>query len=211
VTTVRYNGTIHDLMLLDALSETRATRSRHRPGHRFPTRRARNHLARQRPRSASHPGVARSGDGPAESTCPPLQVSTTTWPWSLTQVWSQRSRPGWIGLPAIGRLGCRVGWRACGWGSGMPPPPGQLPPPWARWELEAPTASAACSSAQVAELAARSLLGSALLLSASQRQTGRWRTVQAEQSTATVSSPYGDVPVMGTGPGRRPRPWQTTR
>ena len=27
VTTVRYNGTIHDLMLLDALSETRATRA----------------------------------------------------------------------------------------------------------------------------------------------------------------------------------------
>jgi acetyl esterase len=27
VTTVRYNGTIHDFMLLDALSETRATRA----------------------------------------------------------------------------------------------------------------------------------------------------------------------------------------
>jgi hypothetical protein len=30
--------------------------------------------------------------------------------------WRQRSRP-WIKLPAIGRLGCRVGWwGACGWG-----------------------------------------------------------------------------------------------
>jgi hypothetical protein len=32
---------------------------------------------------------------------------------------------------------------ACGWGSGMPPPPGQIPPPWAWWENEAPTARAA--------------------------------------------------------------------
>ena len=30
------------------------------------------------------------------------------------------------------RLGCRVGWwSACGWGSGMLAPSGQLPPPWA--------------------------------------------------------------------------------
>jgi acetyl esterase len=55
VTTVRYNGTIHDFMLLDALSETRHA-SRHRPGHRFPTRRARNHLARRCPRLAEHSG-----------------------------------------------------------------------------------------------------------------------------------------------------------
>jgi len=59
--------------------------------------------------------------------------------------------------------------------------------------------------------ARQSALGSALFLYASQRQTGRWRTVQAEKSTATVSSAYGEVPVMGTGPGRRPRPWQATR
>jgi hypothetical protein len=57
----------------------------------------------------------------------------------------------------------------------------------------------------------RSLLGSALFFNAGQRQTGRWRTVQAEQSTATVSSAYGEGPVMGTGSGRRPRPWRTTR
>jgi nucleoside-diphosphate-sugar epimerase len=36
------------------------------------------------------------------------------------------------------------------------------------------------------------------------------RALMAE-TTATVSSTYGEVPVMGTGPGRRPRPWQTTR
>jgi len=29
--------------------------------------------------------------------------------------------------------------RAGGWGSGMPAPSGQIPPPWARWEYEAPT------------------------------------------------------------------------
>ena len=46
--------------------------------------------------------------------------------------------------PAIGRLGCRVGWwSACGWGSGMPAPSGQIPPPWAWWENEAPTTRAA--------------------------------------------------------------------
>jgi hypothetical protein len=47
------------------------------------------------------------------------------------------------------RLGCRVGWwGACGWGSGMPAPSGQIPPPWAWWENEAPAARAACSSSQ---------------------------------------------------------------
>jgi hypothetical protein len=41
------------------------------------------------------------------------------------------------------RLRCRVGWwGACGWGSGMPAPFGQIPPPWAWWENEAPTTRA---------------------------------------------------------------------
>ena len=39
---------------------------------------------------------------------------------------------------------------ACGWGSGMPAPSGQIPPPWAWWENEAPTARAACTSPQAA-------------------------------------------------------------
>jgi hypothetical protein len=34
----------------------------------------------------------------------------------------------------------------------MPAPSGQIPPPWAWWENEAPTARAACSSAQDAAL-----------------------------------------------------------
>jgi hypothetical protein len=32
---------------------------------------------------------------------------------------------------------------ACGWWSGMPAPSGQIPPPWAWWENEAPAARAA--------------------------------------------------------------------
>ena len=31
----------------------------------------------------------------------------------------------------------------CGWGSGMPAPSGQIPPPWAWWENEAPATRAA--------------------------------------------------------------------
>jgi hypothetical protein len=46
--------------------------------------------------------------------------------------------------PAAGRLRSRVGLvGACGWGSGMPAPSGQIPPPGARWENEAPTTRAA--------------------------------------------------------------------
>jgi hypothetical protein len=56
---------------------------------------------------------------------------------------SQRSRP-YIKVAGRGRFGCRLGGRrACGWGSGMPAPSGQLPPPWAWWEIEAPTTRAA--------------------------------------------------------------------
>ena len=53
--------------------------------------------------------------------------------------WSQRSRPRLDqNCRPVGRLRCRVGWwSACGWGSGMPAPSGQIPPPWAWWENEA--------------------------------------------------------------------------
>jgi hypothetical protein len=61
---------------------------------------------------------------------------------------SQRSRPS-VNVAAIGRLGCRVGWwSACGWGSGMPAPTGQVPPHFALWENEAPATRAACSPSQ---------------------------------------------------------------
>jgi hypothetical protein len=41
------------------------------------------------------------------------------------------------------RLGCRDGWWALRLGSGMAAPSGQIPPPWARWENEAPATRAA--------------------------------------------------------------------
>jgi len=41
----------------------------------------------------------------------------------------------------------------------MPAPSGQIPPPWAWWENEAPTTRAACSSAQAAGLADRLPVG----------------------------------------------------
>jgi hypothetical protein len=47
------------------------------------------------------------------------------------------------------RLGSRVSWwGACGWGRACHLPSGQIPPPWARWENEAPATRAASSSAQ---------------------------------------------------------------
>ena len=47
-------------------------------------------------------------------------------------------------------------------GSGMPAPSGQIPPPWARWENEAPAARAACGLSQaigLVGLTVRLLLG----------------------------------------------------
>jgi integrase len=38
----------------------------------------------------------------------------------------------------------------------MPAPSGQIPPPWARWENEAPTVRAACSSSQAQAVLSRS-------------------------------------------------------
>ena len=61
------------------------------------------------------------------------------------------------------RLRSRVGWwGACGWGVGMPAPAGQIPPPWAWRENEAPAARAACGPSQaigLVGLTVRLLLG----------------------------------------------------
>jgi hypothetical protein len=57
--------------------------------------------------------------------------------------WSQRSRPDWINCRPMGGSGAGLVGGACGWGLGMPAPSGQIPPPWARWENEAPTTRAA--------------------------------------------------------------------
>jgi hypothetical protein len=52
-----------------------------------------------------------------------------------------------IKTAGYGRLGCRLGWRALAAGVGHASPSGQIPPPWARWENEAPAARAACGTA----------------------------------------------------------------
>ena len=48
-----------------------------------------------------------------------------------------------IRSPAVAGSGAGLVGGACGWGSGMPAPSGQIPPPWAWRENEAPTTRAA--------------------------------------------------------------------
>jgi hypothetical protein len=86
--------------------------------------------------------------------CPALGTGGRWMPWHANRPPGASGRANEVGhgsgLPAIGRLGSRVGWwGACGWGSGMPAPAGQIPPPWAWWENEAPATRAARSSPQV--------------------------------------------------------------
>ena len=50
VTTVRYDGITHDFMMLNPLSDTHATRSRDRAGHRRPPQRPEHRLSRNRER-----------------------------------------------------------------------------------------------------------------------------------------------------------------
>jgi hypothetical protein len=88
---------------------------------------------------------------PGRAVCPALGPGGRWTPWHAENPrgkrWSQRSRPC-MRSPAVGRLGCRVGWSTrLRLGAGMPAPSGPIPPPWARWENEAPTARAACRTA----------------------------------------------------------------
>jgi hypothetical protein len=79
--------------------------------------------------------------------CPALGPGARWTPWHAARPPGQAAEPT---KPARldqaaerARLRCQLGWwRACGWWSGMPAPPGQIPPPWARWEVEAPAARA---------------------------------------------------------------------
>ena len=54
VTTVRYNGIMHDFMMLNPLRDTHATRGRDRPGHRHPAPGAPRRLTPDRRRAARH-------------------------------------------------------------------------------------------------------------------------------------------------------------
>jgi hypothetical protein len=85
---------------------------------------------------------------PGRAVCPALGPGGRWTPWHARrppEASGGANEVGHVsGLPADGRLGCRVGWwGACGWGSGMPAPSGQIPPPWAWWENEAPATRAA--------------------------------------------------------------------
>src|SRR5215218_1910280 len=94
--------------------------------------------------------------------CPALGTGGRWTPWH-----AERSPGASGGANEVGRLDEAAGhWSAqepswlvgaCGWGSGMPGPSGQIPPPWARWENEAPAARAARGPLQADYVAAIAL------------------------------------------------------
>src|SRR5215218_9226511 len=82
-----------------------------------------------------------------------------------------------------GQLRSRVGWwSACGWGSGMPAPSGQIPPPWARWENEAPTTRAACCPSQATRLVGLGVSGPGWFGSFRRFLKAAFESVEAETS-----------------------------
>src|SRR5215211_8816174 len=92
---------------------------------------------------------------PGRAVCPALGPGGRWTPWHAARPPGASDGANEVGhgsgLPAMGRLGCRVGWwSACGWGPGMPAPSGQIPPPWAWWENEAPTTRTVRSPSQAA-------------------------------------------------------------
>src|SRR4029453_10472295 len=85
-------------------------------------------------------------------------------PWHATRPPGASDRANEVGhasrLPAVaGSRAELVGGALAAGGRACQEPSGQIPPPWARWENEAPTARAARSSAQAAQLAASALAG----------------------------------------------------
>src|SRR4030095_8200905 len=89
---------------------------------------------------------------PGRAVCPALGTGGRWTPWHAERAPGASDRANEVGRGSTAeraRLRCRVGWRAlAAGGRACQEPSGQIPPPWAWWENEAPTTRAACSSAQ---------------------------------------------------------------
>src|SRR5215216_3720929 len=87
---------------------------------------------------------------PGRAVCPALGPGGRWTPWHAARPPGASDRANEVGStesgcrPMVGSGAGLVGGGACGWWSGMPAPSGQIPPPWAWWENEAPAARAAC-------------------------------------------------------------------
>src|SRR4029453_2057419 len=80
---------------------------------------------------------------PGRAVCPALGTGGRWTPWHAKRTPGQAMEPTKSAHldqpPAVAGSGAGlVGGGACGWGSGMPAPSGQIPPPGAWWENEAP-------------------------------------------------------------------------
>jgi hypothetical protein len=71
---------------------------------------------------------------------PHLLALSVAWPGGLPCPWN-RGTIEHRGMPSGLGSGAGLVGSACGWGSGMSAPSGQIPPLWAWWETEAPTAT----------------------------------------------------------------------
>src|SRR5829696_3406062 len=92
---------------------------------------------------------------PGRAVCPALGTGGRWTPWHAERPPGASDRANEVGPTGStaehARLRSRVGWwGTCGWGSGMPAPSGQIPPPWAWRENEAPTTRTARSPSQAA-------------------------------------------------------------
>jgi hypothetical protein len=103
-----------------------------------------------------------------------------------------------------------VGGGACGWGSGMPAPSGQIPPPWAWWENEA---SRHESCLQLVSGSARQALDPVQGAAFGTRWAGRWNSAPeglwGQDDSADVGEALAQVVVLKAlvgGPHVHPQP-----